>query len=144
MIGNLQRDRAEQKQAVFDRIDSARHNAPIQVGASSVDASLLDRHPAVARGRWMADKSILIDNKVHNGVAGYHVVTPLRIEGADICILVNRGWIAAQRLRTELPVLPPLAGTWVDVAGIERMPTAGAYEVEPELADWLVVRRSRT
>ncbi len=137
-IGNLQRNRAEQKQAVFDRVDGARHNAPIQVGASPVDASLLDRHPAVARGRWMADKSILVDNKVHSGVAGYHVITPLRIEGTDICILVNRGWIAAQRLRSELPMLPPLAGTWVDVAGIARMPPAKAYELAPEIAEGIV------
>lgn len=138
MIGNLQRSRAEQKQAAFDRIDRARHNAPIQVGISPVDAPLLDRQPAVARGRWMADKSILVDNRVHNGVAGYHVITPLRIEGADICILVNRGWIAAPRLRSELPVLPPLAGTVVDVAGIARILPARTYELGPEIAEGIV------
>ena len=77
-IGNFQRDRAEQKQIAFDRIERARHNAPVQVGTSTVDAALLDQHPAIARGRWLADKSILVDNRVHNGVAGYHVITPLR------------------------------------------------------------------
>lgn len=138
MIGNLQRNRAEQKQAAFDRINSARLNAPIHVGVSPVDAFLLDRHPAVARGRWMTDKSILIDNKVHNGVAGYHVITPLRIEGADTCILVNRGWIAAPRLRSELPVPPPLAGTLVEVAGIARMPPAKPYELVPEIAEGII------
>ena len=126
-IGNFQRNRAEQKQVAFDRIESARHNAPIQVGGSPVDAALLEQHPAVARGRWLADKSILIDNKVHNGIAGYHVITPLRIEGAGVCILVNRGWIAASRLRSELPVLPPVAETTVEVKGIARMPPAKAY-----------------
>lgn len=137
-IGNFQRNRAQQNQAAFDRIDGARHNAPIQVGGSPVDATLLDRHPAVARGRWLADKSILVDNRVHDGVAGYHVITPLRIEGADICILVNRGWIAAPRLRSELPVLPPLAGTVADVAGIARVPPAKAYELAPEIAGGIV------
>ena len=132
-IGNFQRNRAEQKQVAFDRIESARHNAPIQVGGSPVDAALLEQHPAVARGRWLADKSILIDNKVHNGIAGYHVITPLRIEGAGVCILVNRGWIAASRLRSELPVLPPVAETTVEVKGIARMPPAKAYELAPEI-----------
>lgn len=137
-IGNFQRDRAEQKQIAFDRIERARHNAPIQVGTSTVDAALLDQHPAIARGRWLADKSILVDNRVHNGVAGYHVITPLRIEGADICILVNRGWIAAPRLRSEIPVLPPLAATTVEVKGIGRLPPAKTFELAPEIAEGIV------
>lgn len=128
-IGNFQRSRAEQKQSAFDRIESARHNTPIQVGASPVDAALLDQHPAIARGRWMADKSILIDNKVRNGVAGYHVITPLRIEGARIGILVNRGWIAAPRLRSDLPALPAVVETSVEVKGIARIPPFKAFEL---------------
>lgn len=137
-IGNFQRNRAEQKQMAFDRIESARHNAPIQVGASPVDATLLDQHPAVARGRWLADKSILVDNKVHNGIAGYHVITPLRIEGTGICILVNRGWVAAPRLRSELPVPPPVAITTVEVKGIGRLPHVKAFELAPEIAEGIV------
>jgi surfeit locus 1 family protein len=128
-IGNFQRSRAEQKQSAFDRIERARHNAPIQIGAAPVDAALLDQHPAVARGRWMTDKSILIDNKVRNGVAGYHVITPLRIEGARIGILVNRGWIAAPRLRSDLPAPPAVAETMVEVKGIARIPPFKAFEL---------------
>ncbi len=128
-IGNFQRSRAEQKQSAFDRIESARHRTPIQIGAAPVDAALLDQHPAVARGRWMADKSIFIDNKVRNGVAGYHVITPLRIDGARIGILVNRGWIAAPRLRSDLPALPAVAETTVEVKGIARIPPFKAFEL---------------
>lgn len=137
-IGNFQRSRAEQKQIAFDRMESARHDTPIQVGASSVDAALLDQHPAVARGRWMADKSVLIDNKVHNGVAGYHVITPLRLEGARICILVNRGWVAAPRLRSGLPALPALAETTVDIRGIARIPAAKTFELAPDRSEGMI------
>ena len=137
-IGNFQRNRAEQKQMAFDRIESARHNAPIQVGASPVDATLLDQHPAVARGRWLADKSILVDNKVHNGIAGYHVITPLRIEGTGICILVNRGWVAAPRLRSGLPALPALAETTVDIRGIARIPAAKTFELAPDRSEGMI------
>lgn len=137
-LGEIQRDRAERKQAAFDRIESLRHDAPIQVGASLVDAALLDQHPVVARGRWMADKSILVDNKVSNGVAGYHVITPLLIEGARMGILVNRGWIAAPRLRSELPVLPGLAQNLVEVRGIARIPPARVFELAPEKGQGIV------
>jgi len=134
-IGNVQRGRAEQKQGVFDRMRDASRNAPIQVGALPADAARLDWHPVVVRGRWLSEKSILIDNKVHNGIAGYHVITPLRIEGANIGILVNRGWIAAPRLRTDLPLPPRLADSMADVQGIARLPPAKAYELAQDRTD---------
>jgi surfeit locus 1 family protein len=137
-IGNVQRGRAEQKQMAFDRIESARQRAPIQVGALPVDAALLDQQPAIVRGHWMAEKSILIDNKVHNGIAGFHVITPLRIEGARIGILVNRGWIAAPRLRSELPVLPAVEEQVVEVKGIARIPLARPFELAPDHGEGLI------
>lgn len=131
-LANVQRGRAEQKQSAFDRIVSSRHDTPIQVGALPVDAALLDKRPAIARGRWIADKTILIDNKVHNGVAGYHVITPLRIEGTRMSVLVNRGWIAAPRLRTELPALPEVANVPLEVTGIAQIPPARPFELAPD------------
>jgi len=131
-IGNFQRSRAEQKQNAFDRIEGARYDAPIQVGAALVDAAILDKHPANARGHWLADRTVLIDNKVHNGVAGYHVITPLRIEGTSLCILVNRGWIAAPRLRSELPTLPAVRESRVDVIGIAHSPSGKVFELAPD------------
>lgn len=138
MIGNVQRGRAEQKQSDFDRIESARHRAPIQIGASPAEAALLDRQPVAVRGRWVSEKTILIDNRTHNGIAGYHVVTPLRIEGARICILVNRGWIAAPRLRSDLPRLPALTETQANVRGIARLPLENAFELAPDRAPGMV------
>lgn len=128
-IGNIQRGRAEQKQADFDRIESAMRLPPIQIGTTPVDATVFDQQPAAARGRWLGEKSILLDNRVHNGTAGYNVITPLRIEGSSIAVLVNRGWIAAPRLRSELPVLPVLAETAVEVRGIARIPPLKFFEL---------------
>ncbi len=86
----------------------------------------------------MHEKSILIDNKVHNGVAGYHVITPLRIEGARICIMVNRGWIAAPRLRSELPALPAALESTEDVIGIAHIPSGKAFELAPDRTTGMV------
>lgn len=138
MIGNLQRGRAEQKQGAYDRIESARHRAPIQIGTSPVDAALLDQRPVAARGHWLIEKTILIDNRTHNGVAGYHIVTPLRIEGAHISVLVNRGWVAAPRLRSELPRLPAPAEAPVEVKGIARLPLEKTFELAPDRATGVV------
>ena len=86
----------------------------------------------------MANKSILIDNKVHNGVAGYHVMTPLLIEGTRIGILVNRGWIPAPRLRSELPALPAVSDALVEVTGIARIPPGKVFELAPDGSNGVV------
>ncbi len=36
----------------------------------------------------------IIDNRMHRGVPGYHVIMPLELEGSERYVLVNRGWIA--------------------------------------------------
>ncbi len=145
-IGNLQRGRAVQKQMAFERMQRASHDTPIQVGALPVDAAVLDAHPVSVRGHWVADRSILIDNRVHNGVAGYHVISPLCVEGARLCILVNRGWVAAPRLRSELPVLPKLAGNAVEVKGVAQAPLGKAFELAPDRSQgrvWQHLSRER-
>lgn len=137
-IGNVQLGRAEQKQADFDRTQSAMHRPPMQIGSMLVEAGIFDQQPVAARGRWLGEKSILLDNKVHNGIAGYHVVTPLRIEGSSIAVLVNRGWVAAPRLRTELPALPALAQTLVEVKGVARIPPMKTFELAADRTQGII------
>ena len=38
-------------------------------------------------------KKFLLDNRVHQERAGYHVLTPFRADGAEAVVLVNRGWV---------------------------------------------------
>jgi surfeit locus 1 family protein len=66
-------------------------------------------HPIRVTGTFDNDHSILLDNRVLNRVAGYHVLTPLRSEeGATV--LVNRGWVARGRDRNRLPTIPAIEG----------------------------------
>ena len=60
-------------------------------------------------GEFVPQHTVLLDNKLRHGRAGYEVVTPLRLAGSKEHVLVNRGWIAAPPRRDELPQLrtPP-------------------------------------
>src|SRR3990170_1345838 len=62
----------------------------------------------VVAGEFLPERSVLLDNKLRGGRAGYEVVTPLRL-AEGIHVLVNRGWIAAPPRREQLPqvVTPP-------------------------------------
>jgi surfeit locus 1 family protein len=72
------------------------------------------------RGEFLPERTVLLDNKLRRGRAGYEVVTPLRLAGAQqMHVLVNRGWIAAGATRNELPEIRTSRGE-VAVEGIVR------------------------
>jgi len=71
---------------------------------------------ATLEGRFLSDRAVLLDNKVHRGRAGYEIVMPLRLaDGTHV--LVDRGWIAAPASREVLPEVRTPAGT-VRVEGL--------------------------
>ena len=64
---------------------------------------------------------VLLDNRIHAGIAGYHVVMPLRISGSTMHVLVNRGWVAAGADRNRLPEIRTPKST-ITVAGVAVVP----------------------
>ena len=109
-LGNWQSERAETKRGLQARYDAALEQAPIHVGSTLLDRdSVLYRRMEV-QGTFDETHTILLDNRVVNGVAGYHVLTPLKIEGGKLAILVNRGWVAAGRSRAQVPLPPAPVG----------------------------------
>ena len=54
-------------------------------------------------GEYVARPQFLLDNMLHDGVAGYHVLTALRVPGRRERVLVNRGWVPAGGDRRVLP-----------------------------------------
>lgn len=63
----------------------------LEVSAVSEPAALRYRR-VVARGRYLGDRQLLIDNMVREGRNGFFVVTPLVLDDGST-LLVNRGWI---------------------------------------------------
>lgn len=67
-----------------------------------------------ARGVFLPQFTILLDNKLHRGRIGYHVLQPLRVgagaAGEAPHVLVNRGWVAANPRREILPAVRTPAG----------------------------------
>ncbi len=62
------------------------------------------------RGHYLNHHNILLDNRTHQGRAGYHVLTPFRAEHYPDIILVNRGWIPLGADRASLPTLNAIQG----------------------------------
>jgi len=116
-LGNWQLRRADEKARAQQQRDAALAQAPHPIGQERLNDGALDGQRVWARGILLGDQSIFLDNRTRQGVAGFHVLTPLRLAPASADdpggrhVLVLRGWIAADRAdRNRLPDLRTPAG----------------------------------
>ena len=60
-------------------------------------------------GKYDTRYQLLLDNQVQNTVAGYHVLTPMHVDGSNTYVLVNRGWVARTAANVgEMPKPPTI------------------------------------
>src|SRR5438105_10342449 len=130
-LGNWQRHRAAEKEALAERFRAAEKAPPVEVPVRDDDALALRFHAVRAQGQYDATHQILIDNKVNAGRPGFHVVAPLRLAGSGRYVLIDRGWIAQGSPRTDLPAVPPPPGM-VTVQGRVNLPPQRYLELGKE------------
>jgi surfeit locus 1 family protein len=119
-LGNWQLRRATEKVAAEQTWERVRRAAPVEVlGTSDFGAIAADLPRSVrVRGWFESEHTIWLDNRALKGRAGFLVVMPLRIEGSQVRVLVNRGWAARDPAeRTHLPPVGKPDGM-VEIEGI--------------------------
>ncbi len=121
-LGNWQLERAAWKQTLIDRELEISQQSPQPLLDVLETGGILDFRPVVARGQYDLARQLLLDNRIHEGRPGYHVLTPLQLEGQDGVVLVNRGWVPLGRSRSELPVLPGPPGVLPVSGTLARLP----------------------
>jgi surfeit locus 1 family protein len=132
-LGVWQLGRADEKIALQTSLES-RAREPV------LDASALARSPLAAeaqhhrrvslRGRWLADRTVFLDNRQMDGKVGFFVVTPLALEPGSGVVLVQRGWAARDfTSRTTLPALTTPDGV-VAVDGIVAPAPSRLFEFD--------------
>ena len=128
--GNWQGRRMEEKERLRAQYEAAVREAPVPLPSpgTAVDWEPWRYRPVRLEGEFDAAREIYIDNRVHAGRAGYHVVTPLRL-GDGRVVLVNRGWVPQGQTRAELPSVSAPAGRVV-VDGRINIPAAGYLELD--------------
>ena len=131
-LGNWQSGRADTKRELQARYDAAVREAPIHLGSDLLDHDSVLYRKLEVEGVFDDAHTILIDNRVLNGVAGYHVLTPLRIRGGEVYILVNRGWVATGRSRDRVPAPPTPPGV-VRLEGMAVDPQTRYFELSDTL-----------
>jgi surfeit locus 1 family protein len=126
--GNWQTRRAEYKEVLAAQLDSRAAAPPERMDRTPVVAEDWAFRRVRLRGEFVPDKGLLLDNRVLRGRVGYEVLAPLRIEGSDLHVLVNRGWIAAPPTRAELPAVSTPPGVQ-EIEGVAVLPPARVFEL---------------
>jgi surfeit locus 1 family protein len=116
------------RQSLLDRRSA---EPAVQMPTAPADPESLRYRPVVARGTYEPAFQILIDNRIHREQAGFHVLTPLRIEGSDMRVLVNRGWVPALADHSRWPDVATPAGL-IEVAGRAMVPGTRYLTLGPD------------
>lgn len=131
-LGVWQTHRAGEKRARQAMLEARVAEPPLTLTGMvpSADAVLYRR--VQARGEWHAPGQVYVDNRIHDGRAGFEVITPLRLaDGGGAMLLVDRGWIARDASYPRAPAVPPPAGE-VAVSGLATLPPARFIELSAE------------
>ena len=130
-LGVWQHQRAALKDRLQAEADRQLAAAPLRLGADA-DAGYAELvwRQASASGTWDRDHEILIDNRMHERQPGYHVITPLLVDGR--WLLVNRGWVPAPPTRAEQPAIPPPDPALLAVTGLLAPDASDAFELAPD------------
>ncbi len=132
-LGFWQLDRAQEKLDIQRAFLERGNLEPVTLGTALLDPVHHDFRRAEGHGVFEPESQILLDNRVHRRRAGYHVLTPFRVDGSNTRILVNRGWIAWGQDRQRLPEIATPAHR-LRVYGRLRRPHENYFSLEDESA----------
>ncbi len=129
--GQWQWDKAAAKAARQQQLESRAAEPAVQIPAGPADAQALQYRRITARGYYESQHQILIDNRTYRQQAGFHVVTPLRVEGSEFRLLVNRGWIPTSAERSREPEIATPSGI-VEVSGVAVIPASRFFTLQAD------------
>jgi surfeit locus 1 family protein len=133
-LGVWQLDRAAQKQALQASVETRGALPPLPAAALARDATAAEAQRdrrIVLTGRWLAERTVFLDNRQMGGRPGFFVLTPLLLAPGD-AVMVQRGWAPRDpRDRALLPDVPTPPGE-VSVAGTVAPPPSRLYAFASE------------
>lgn len=137
-LGLWQLDRAEQKSTIYQEFTKRREQPPVNLNNEHElrdnKTGMLWRHITLS-GEFISAMNILLDNQMLHGNAGYLVYTPFKLDGEDVLVLVNRGWIAGSGNRDQIPAIDTPPGR-VEIRAVAKdVPATGILLDEKNIVE---------
>jgi surfeit locus 1 family protein len=133
-LGNWQLNRAAEKRELKARADAFAAQPPIHISAVEMTSADIEQRRVEARGVFDPRYAVYIDNRLHRGAPGYHVIMPLKLTGGERHVLVNRGWIARPLDRRDPPEVRTPQNE-VKIEGTAALPSMRVLELSGEVIE---------
>lgn len=103
-LGYWQLERQQFKLSIEKQIEQA-ETLSSTIGQATLPPLLQPYQHVIVCGEFIAPYQLLLDNKVHDGSVGYHVLSLFKTCSNDT-LIVNNGWLARINGTTQRPPLP--------------------------------------
>jgi len=133
-LANWQLGRAAEKAGKQESLEKRANEPAVRVPVTVIDAADFEFRTVEVSGRFEPRHTIYLDNKISAGKVGFEIVTPLRIDESGRYVLINRGWVAANRKRSELPVVATPSGR-VFITGTAVVPGNKILELSEQTGE---------
>lgn len=130
-LGNWQLSRAQEKDDKQAKLNQLSQEPVVSIPTSLIKLENYQFRKVEVHGTYVPSHTIYLDNKINRGRAGYQIITPVKLDESSMHVLINRGWIAAGRTRSDLPEILTPSGK-VRVSGIAESPTMRTLELSTE------------
>ena len=124
-LGRWQLRRAEDRTAAQDRFAMGRDLPVLTAPLANQESEEYRYRSLELRGQYLSSRQVLLDSMIHEGRAGYHVLTPFLPLNESRWLLVNRGWVEADPDRRVLPRVEVGENTRVVRGRIDALPRPG-------------------
>jgi cytochrome oxidase assembly protein ShyY1 len=119
-LGQWQMRRAHEKEAIEHALEERGSAAPVTVPTTREAAEAVEFRHVLARGEFVRDWPVYLDNRPLHGAAGFYVLMPMRLAGSGMHVLVARGWVPRDMNdRTRIPAYSTPSGE-LSIEGIAR------------------------
>jgi surfeit locus 1 family protein len=97
-LGKWQLDRLAQRRALNARVQAQIDAPALDLSGPALQDNLtsMEYRKVTVVGEYDFSQQVALSNQVQGSEWGVHLITPLRIQGTNTAVLVDRGWIPAK------------------------------------------------
>ena len=108
-LGFWQLRRADEKVVILEQAQLRESQPPRPLAEVPDEPAKAGGLPVKLSGHYDTARRFLLDNRVLKGKVGFEILVPFHDDASNQWVLVNRGFVAMGRTRSDVPAIPPLA-----------------------------------
>jgi surfeit locus 1 family protein len=120
-LGFWQLGRLEERRALNARIESRLSLPLLTLTGEALDVNGVEYRRVTVAGVFDFSQEIVLRNRALSNIAGVHLLTPLKIEGSEAAVIVDRGWIPYEAAAPEVRAAYASPTGLITLTGLARL-----------------------